>query len=127
LAVEGDESSLRSRHLRGVFFDFAAPTEDAGLASGGFGFLDLAVFDVADAEAAPGELIVGAQFGEPDRGGDGLGVAAELHQRHGKRVPGVGKLGVEFRAAPVFFHGGFQVAEGKVAVGVVKKFLCVHG
>ena len=36
-------------------------------------------------------------------------------------MPAVEERRIEFRAAPVFFHGGIEIADGEVAIGVVEE------
>src|SRR6516165_4839213 len=53
---------------------------------------------------------------------------AKFHQSHAKRVPAVEEIGIDIYAAPIFRHGVFQIANGEIAVGVVKDFVaCRHG
>src|SRR5581483_2330548 len=106
-----------------LFFDFAAPRNDARFCACGFRLGDLAIAIVKQRQACPADLIVRPQidcfFSRFDR----FRKTAELPQRHTERMPAVEELRVEIHAALIFFRGAFELAEREIAIRIVENFV----
>src|ERR1700730_5725133 len=107
--------------IRSVAHDFAAPGQYAGLCPGGFRLLNLVIPNVEERKAGPGELIVWPEFDRLFTRLDGFREISIFHQRHAECMPSVEKGRKLFNASPVLLDCSRQLADGQIAVRIVKK------
>ena len=103
--------------------DFSAEGKNAGVAFGGFGFGNVAHFDVELGEGGPSQEVVGAEVGGHEgrpEGGLELPVA---HEGHAEGVPSVEVVRLPLGGLPVEGGRFRQFPHGNVAAGFVKEIL----
>src|SRR6266568_301716 len=106
--------------------NFPAPGKNLRFRPGGLGFLDVTRAIVKERETGPADLIIGSKLNRFFSCFDCFVEATELHQGHAKGMPAIEKVRSDLNTAPVFLHRASQIADGEVAIGVIKDFFGRH-